>query len=181
MAALALPSAVFGQRCYDRKQNTACRNPEKVFKIVRDIDKDECKYLCTTYPGSMTCYGYEYNYPLERCELHSSEVSAGKSSKDVDCYIGRKCDEDNSKHSATYTKIDGKACKAPSSAPPARKIYGVNSDECKRICTRDPTSENPDCVGFEYGGDRNQPCELYSKGKIKGGKKKKDYNCWVKN
>ena len=25
------------------------------------------KYLCTTYPGSQKCYGYEYNYDRERC------------------------------------------------------------------------------------------------------------------
>ena len=138
------------------------------------------KYLCTTYPGTK-CYGYEYNYDRKRCELHEAEVTVGQKREGVDCYVGYDCNEDNSKHSATYTRIDGKACKAPSSAPEPRKIYGVNSDECKRICTRDPTSENPECVGFEYGGDRNQPCELFSKGKLSGGKKKDGYNCWVKN
>ena len=41
IAALALPSAVVGQRCYNRNRDRACRNPEDIFKIVRDIDKDE--------------------------------------------------------------------------------------------------------------------------------------------
>lgn len=41
IAALALPSAVVGGRCYTRKQNRACKNPEDIFKIIRDIDKDE--------------------------------------------------------------------------------------------------------------------------------------------
>ena len=41
IAALALPSAVVGQRCYNRNKDRACRNPEDIFKIVRDIDKDE--------------------------------------------------------------------------------------------------------------------------------------------
>ena len=146
---------------------------------IQNSFSNNSKYLCTTYPGE-DCYGYEYNYERERCELHSAPVSAGQKLDGVDCYVGRDCDEER-KYSATYTRIDGKACKAPSSAPEPRKIYGVNSDECKRICTRDPTSQNPQCVGFEYGGDRNQPCELFSKGPLKGGKKKKGYNCWVKN
>lgn len=141
----------------------------------------QCKYLCTTYPGKQMCYGYEYQYDTTRCELHAAEVMAGDKKDDVDCYIGRDCDEDNSKHSATYTRLDGVACKPPKKSPDPRKIFGVDSDECKRICTRDPTSEHPKCVGFEYGGDRNQPCELFSEGKLKAGGKKDGYNCWVKN
>ena len=41
VAALALPSAVVGQRCYDRVKNRVCKNPQDIFKIIRGIDKDE--------------------------------------------------------------------------------------------------------------------------------------------
>lgn len=41
IAALALPPAVVGQRCYNRNKDGACRNPQDVFQIVKNIDKDE--------------------------------------------------------------------------------------------------------------------------------------------
>lgn len=44
LAAIALPSAVVGKdmtRCYDRHTDRYCKNPDKIFRIIRDIDKDE--------------------------------------------------------------------------------------------------------------------------------------------
>ena len=41
VAALALPSAVVGGRCYHRKENRVCKNKKDKFKIIRGIDKDE--------------------------------------------------------------------------------------------------------------------------------------------
>jgi len=127
------------------------------------------------------CFGYEYNYDRERCELHQDDdMKKGGKADGIDCYIGYDC-KGSLQYEATYTLYKDRTCKGPKKAPAPRKIYGVDKDECKRVCTRDPTKENPECVGYEYYDARNQPCELFSEGPLEKGSKKDGYSCYVKD